>query len=158
MSAAKSDDKKVLVRNRKAQHDYVLEGTLEAGIALVGSEVKSLRDAQASLVDAFAQLRGGEVWLVGAQVNTWPFSNQFNHEPRRDRKLLLHKHEIRKLAVKVNDKGYTLVPTEIYLKQGKIKVTLALAKGKRQYEKRQDKKAQEARREMEEATGRSRKG
>ncbi len=158
MSAAKSDDKKVLVRNRKAQHDYVLEGPLEAGIALVGSEVKSLRDAQASLVDAFAQLRGGEVWLVGAQVNTWPFSNQFNHEPRRDRKLLLHKHEIRKLAVKVNDKGYTLVPTEIYLKQGKIKVTLALAKGKRQYEKRQDKKAQEARREMEEATGRSRKG
>jgi SsrA-binding protein len=149
--AKKSDDHKVLVRNRKARHDYTLEDTFEAGIVLVGSEVKSLREAAASLVDAFAEVRNGEVWLVNAQINKYPWANQFNHDPMRERKLLLHKSEIKKLTTKTREKGFTLIPTEIYLKAGKIKVEIALAKGKKHYEKRESKREAEDRREMEAA-------
>jgi SsrA-binding protein len=145
----KDKDKKVLVRNRKARHEYSIESTLEAGIVLVGSEVKSLRESQASLADAYADVRNGELWLVGAQINKYPWANQFNHEPIHDRKLLAHKQEIKRLAAKIREKGYTLVPLEIYLKNGRIKVELALAKGKQQYEKRAAKRAAEAQREME---------
>ncbi len=155
--AKKPDDRKVLVRNRKARHDYALEDAYEAGIVLVGSEVKSLREAAASLVDAFAEVRNGEIWLVNAQINKYPWANQFNHEPMRERKLLLHKSEIKKLISKTREKGFTLIPTEIYLKGGKIKVEIALAKGRKHYEKRDAKREAEDRREME-AAGSKRRG
>jgi SsrA-binding protein len=146
----KKDERKVLLRNRKARHDYAIDETLEAGMVLVGSEVKSLREAAGSLVDAYGDVRRGELWLVGAQINPYPWANQFNHEPLRDRKLLAHRAEIKRLATKVREKGYTLVPLEIYLKDGKIKVELALARGRRQFEKRDRSRAEEAQREMDE--------
>jgi len=146
-----SEGQKVLVRNKKARHDYAIEDTFEAGISLVGSEVKSLRESRASLVDAYAEIRRGEAWLVNAQINEYPWANQFNHEPMRDRKLLLHKHELRKLAIKTEQRGYTLVPLSIYLKNGKIKVELGLGVGKRFFEKRQAKREAEDRREIDRA-------
>ncbi len=146
--AAPKDDRKSLVRNRKARHDYAIESTLECGMVLLGSEVKSLRESQASLVDAYADVRRGELWLLGLQINPYPWANQFNHEPRRERKLLCHKQEIKRLTIKTQEKGYTLVPLEIYLKAGKIKVEIALARGKQEFEKRQAKRTVEARREM----------
>jgi SsrA-binding protein len=148
---AKKTERKALLRNRKARHDYEIVETLETGVVLAGSEVKSLRESQGSLVDAHGIVRGGELWLVGAQINPYPWANQFNHEPIHDRKLLAHKQEIKRIAAKVREKGFTLVPLEIYLKDGKIKVELALARGRRQYEKRDTKRAEEARREMDEA-------
>ncbi len=146
----KKDERKVLLRNRKARHDYDIDETLEVGVVLAGSEVKSLREAAGSLVDAFAQVRGGELWLVGAQINKYPWANQFNHEPIHDRKLLAHRQEIKRLVAKVREKSYTLVPLAVYVKNGKIKIELALARGRRQYEKRDSKRAEEARREMDE--------
>src|SRR5262249_9120110 len=116
--AVKPEERKTLVRNRKARHDYAIEDTLEAGIVLLGSEVKSLREGAASLVDAFAEVRGGELWLLNADISKYPWANQFNHEPRRDRKLLAKRQEIRRLDTKVREKGFTLVPLEIYLKNG----------------------------------------
>ncbi len=142
---------KVLVRNKKARHDYAIEDTFEAGISLVGSEVKSLRDARATLTDAFAVIRNGEVWLVGAQINEYPWSNQFNHDPRRDRKLLMHKHEIRKIGIKTEQRGYSLVPLSIYLKNGRIKVELGLGVGKRFFEKRDAKREADDKREIDRA-------
>ena len=144
----KKPERKALLRNRKARHDYEIDETIEVGVALVGSEVKSLREAAGSLVDAYADIRRGELWLIGAQINPYPWANQFNHEPFRDRKLLAHKQEIKRLATQVREKSYTLVPLEVYLKDGKIKIELALARGRRQYEKRDTKRAEEARREM----------
>ncbi len=131
------DGVKMLVRNKKVAYDYQIHDKIEAGIALVGSEVKSLREARGSLVDGFVEFRRGEAWLVGVQINEYAWANQYNHDPHRDRKLLLHKYEIDKLATKIQQRGYSLVPTAIYLKNGKIKVELALATGKRQYDKRQ---------------------
>jgi SsrA-binding protein len=146
----KKDGHKVLLRNRKARHDYDIEETLEAGVVLVGSEVKSLREAAGSLVDAHAEVRGGELWLIGAQINPYPWANQFNHEPLRNRKLLAHRQEIKRLAVKVQQKGMTLVPLEVYVKDGRIKIELAVARGRREYEKRDRKRAAEAQREIDE--------
>ena len=147
----------MLVRNRKARHEYTIETTVEAGLALTGSEVKSLRDAHASLTDAYAEERGGELWLLEAQIDPYPYATYLNHEPRRPRKLLLHKAEIRRLATKVREKGLTLVPLEIYLKGSRIKVEIALARGRRQYEKRQAKRTEEARREVEAEEARRRR-
>lgn len=149
----KKEERKALVRNRKARHDYALEDHWEAGLVLVGSEVKSLRDSAASLVDAHVEVRGGEVWLVGAKIEPYKWANQFNHDPMRPRKLLLNKAEIKKLTTKVREKGFTVVPTEIYLKDGRIKVEIALGKGKKEYEKRQSKREQEDRREMDRGDG-----
>lgn len=144
-------ERKTLVRNRKARHDYEIDGTLEAGLVLCGSEVKSLREAHGSLVDAYAEERRGELWLMNARIDPYAWANQFNHDPLRPRKLLLHKQEIQKLSTKLREKGYTLIPLEIYLKNGKIKIEVGLARGKKQYEKREAKKAQEAEREMQAA-------
>jgi SsrA-binding protein len=144
----KDDARKVLLRNRKARHDYAVEDTLETGVALVGSEVKSLREAKGSLVDAHVDVRGGELWLVNAKIDPYPWANQFNHEPLRARKLLAHRAEIKKLGTKVREKGYTLIPLEVYLKEGKIKVEVGLARGKKSYEKRDAKREAEAQREM----------
>jgi len=156
MAKPASADKKVLVRHRKARHDYEIEATWEAGLQLLGSEVKSLRESHAQISDAYAELRHGEVWLVNAKIEPYPWANQFNHEPTRRRKLLLHKQEIHRLSVRMRDTGYTLVPLEIYLKNGKIKIEIALARGKKQYEKRDSKRAQEAQREIEAAGSRKR--
>lgn len=142
------DGAQVLARNRRASHDYQIHETVEAGLVLVGSEVKALREAKSSLSDAYAEIHNGEAWLVGAQINEYKWANQFNHDPQRRRKLLLHKREIRKLAIKTQQRGFTLVPLSLYLKDGKIKVELALATGKRFYEKREASREADARREI----------
>jgi SsrA-binding protein len=138
------DGRKVLLRNKRARHDYAIEETFEAGISLLGSEVKSLRAGRAEMGDAYAAVEGGEVFLQQLQISEYTFANQFGHAPKRTRKLLLHKKEIQRLGEEVSRAGYTLVPLEIYLKGGKIKVLLGLGKGKRQYDKREDQKEREA--------------
>ena len=128
---------KVIATNRKATHEFVIHDRVEAGIALVGSEVKSLRDAKATIADGWAEVKGGEVWLHGIQINEYPWANRYNHEVKRVRKLLLHKREIDKLGTKTILRGYTLIPLSLYFKDGKAKVELGLARGKRDYDKRQ---------------------
>jgi SsrA-binding protein len=145
------DGARVLVRNRRALHDYEIEETIEAGIVLVGSEVKSLREAHGNLNDAYAEIRNDEVWLNNATIQEYPWANQFNHEPTRPRKLLLHKREIRRLAIKTQQRGFTLIPLAIYLNEGKIKVELGLAEGKKQYEKREATREAEAQRDIDRA-------
>ena len=145
------DGIKMLIRNRRALHDYLIEDRLEAGLSLTGSEVKSLRDQRASLQEGYVTIRGREAWLVGVQINEYPFAHQTNHEPTRDRKLLLHRREINKLDIKLSQRGYTLVPLAIYVKNGKIKLELGLGRGKRQYEKRESVKEAEAQREIDRA-------
>jgi SsrA-binding protein len=144
------DGARVLVRNRRALHDYAIEETMEAGIVLLGSEVKSLRDARGNLNDAYAEIRANELWLVNAQIQEYPWANQFNHEPMRRRKLLLHRREIRRAAVKTQ-RGMSLIPLSMYLKDGKVKVELALAVGKKLYEKREATREAEAQRDIDRA-------
>ncbi len=138
---------KVVCRNRKARHLYHLLEELEAGLMLTGTEVKSLREGHASLPDSYAVIRDGEVYLVGCHISEYTAGNRYNHDPLRDRKLLLSSREIRRLTVKVQEKGLTLVPLSIYFRGGWAKVQLALAKGKKVYDKRQDIKRREADRE-----------
>ena len=140
MSAPKAEGKKVLLRNSRARHDYFIEDTIEAGLVLVGSEVKSLRDGKASLGEAYAKFEAGEAFLFDMQVSEWAFANRFNHTPRRPRKLLLHKAEIKKLDEATSLKGYTLLALEVYLSSGKIKVLIGLGKGKKQFDKRESEK------------------
>ncbi|MCS6843162.1 MAG: SsrA-binding protein SmpB [Caldilineales bacterium] len=128
---------KVVATNRKARHDYNIEDTIEAGIVLTGTEIKSIRAGRMNLQDSFAQVRNGEVWLVGAHISPYTHGNRENHDPLRDRKLLLHRREINRLAGKVQERGYTLVPLRVYLKEGRAKVELGLARGKKQYDKRE---------------------
>lgn len=139
---------KMLVRNRRALHDYAIEERLEAGIALTGSEVKSLRDQRASLGEGFVTVRGGEAWLVGVQINEYPWAHQQNHLPTRERKLLLHRREIGKLDTRLTQKGYSAVPLAIYVKNGRIKVEIGVGRGKKQFEKRESVKEAEAKREI----------
>ena len=155
-AAAGVDEIRVLVRNRRAFHDYEISDRLEAGLVLVGSEVKSLRDAKASLAEGFIEIRVGEAWLVGAQINEYPWANQFNHDPKRPRKLLLHREELARLEVKTSQRGFTLVPLSIYLKGGRIKLELGVARGKKQFEKRESKKQAEAKREIQQELRRRR--
>lgn len=129
---------KNIVTNRKALHDYFIHQTYEAGIVLVGTEVKSLRQNKAALVDSYATIRNGEVWLINANINVYDQGSYNNHDPLRDRKLLLNKNEIRKLSRAVSEKGYTLIPLRMYFKNGKAKVELAIASGKKKYDKRED--------------------
>jgi SsrA-binding protein len=147
---AKSSEK-LIVDNRRARHDYHLLERIEAGIVLTGTEVKSLRDGRASLQQAYADLRGGEAWLVGAHISVYEQGNIANHDPDRDRKLLLHKKEAASLAGKVAQRGLTLVPTKLYFKNGRAKVELALARGKEVRDKRRDIAKREADRDMERA-------
>jgi SsrA-binding protein len=151
MAATPDEEVKVLLRNKKARHDYFVEETLEAGLALMGSEVKSLRDAHAVMGDAYATVRNGEAWLINLQITEWPFANRWNHEPKRDRKLLLHRREIKKLDEATAEQGYTILPLEIYLKRGRIKVLLGVCKGKKQYDKRHEQRRRDAQREVEAA-------
>ncbi len=128
---------KVVATNRKARHDYSIEDVFEAGIVLTGTEVKSLRAGRASLVDGYAVVDGGEIWLENVHIPEYTEGTWNNHSTRRKRKLLMHREEIAKLAGKVKESGFTLVPLSLYFKDGKAKVELALAKGKRDYDKRQ---------------------
>jgi len=150
--------RKVVTANRKARHDYAILDTYEAGIALTGTEVKSLRAGRASLVDAFAQVSAGEVHLHGMHIPEYAQGTWTNHEPRRTRKLLLNRGEIDKIAGRVRETGLTLVPLAVYFKDGWAKVEIGLARGKRAYDKRQDLANRDANREISRALGRSRKG
>ncbi len=133
---AKDQGRKVVASNRKARHDYLIEDTFEAGIVLMGTEVKSLRMGRASLVDGFATFRGHELWLEGVHIPEYVQGTWTNHTPRRRRKLLLHKDELHKIEIRTRESGHTLVPLSLYFKDGRAKVELAVAKGKRQYDKR----------------------
>ena len=146
----KTDDKeKNITVNRKASFEYHILQTFEAGIALVGTEVKALRQGKANLVDGYAKIENGEVWLVSVHISEYTQGNINNHDPRRDRKLLLNKSEIRKLIGKTKEKGLTLIPLRLYFKNGKVKVELALAKGKKVYDKRRDIAKKDFQREQE---------
>ncbi len=133
----KQDEEKNITVNRKARHEYAILQTFEAGIALVGTEVKALRQGKANLVDSYATVRNNEVWLISAHISEYTQGNINNHIPTRDRKLLLNRSEIRKLIGKTKEKGLTLIPLRLYFKNGKVKVELALAKGKKVYDKRE---------------------
>jgi len=135
--------------NRKAYHDYFIEETLEAGIALVGTEVKSLRGGRITLRDSYAELRSGELYLVGVHISPYEQGNVWNHDPMRVRKLLLHRREIERLEARVNERGYSVVPTKVYFKDGRAKIELGLARGKKLYDKRADMAERDARRDME---------
>jgi len=137
-----------VARNKRARHDYHLLDTWEAGIVLTGTEIKSLRAGQANIADAYAIVTGGEVFLLNAHIAPYEQGNQFNHEPRRTRKLLLHRREIRKLIGAVERQGLTLVPLDVHFTRGKAKVTLALGKGKKLHDKRDDARRREDEREM----------
>ena len=149
---------KVIVSNRKARHDYAILDTYEAGIMLQGTEVKSLRLGRASLVDAFATVDDGEIFLRNLHIPEYTQGSWTNHEPRRTRKLLLHKSEIERLIGKTREGGLTLVPLRMYFSDGKVKVELALARGKRSYDKRQDLAKRDAQREISRVVGRRVKG
>ena len=142
---------KILCLNKKARHDYFIEETYEAGIALEGTEVKSLRMGKGNLKDSYVLIKDEEAFLHNTHISPYPYGHQFNHEPERVRKLLLHKQEIRRLSGKTNERGYTLIPLKIYLKSGKMKLAIGLAKGKTLYDKREDLKKRSADREMEKA-------
>lgn len=139
---------KVVATNRKARHEYFILDTFEAGIALQGSEIKSIRAGQISLAEAYVQLDGEQAWLVEAHVAPYEQASHYNHEPRRPRKLLLHKSEIRAIWDDVRKKGVTVIPLQVYLKNGRAKVEIAVARGKKLYDKRQDIARRDAEREL----------
>ena len=143
------ESSKLVASNRKAFHDFFIDETYEAGIALVGTEVKSLREGRINLRDSYAEVKEGELYLVGVHISPYEQGNIWNHDPLRRRKLLLHKDEIRRLTGKVNERGYTIVPTRVYFKGSRAKVEIGLARGKRLYDKRSDLAKREADREVE---------
>ncbi len=154
----KEKGRKVIAQNRKARHDYTVLDTYEAGVALLGTEVKSLRLGRASLIDAFATVDDGEVWLRNLHIAEYTQGSWTNHEPRRTRKLLMHRGEIERLIGKIREGGLTLVPLSLYFNEGKVKCELALAKGKKAYDKRTDLAKRDAEREIQKAYGRAAKG
>lgn len=149
---------KIVAENRKARHDYHIHETYEAGIALTGTEVKSLRAGKANLKDSYARIDHAEIMLYNLHISPYEQGNRFNHEPLRTRKLLMHRYEINKLIGKTKEKGYTLVPLKLYFTRGKAKVELALATGKKMYDKRQDMAERDAKREMDRAVRERQKG
>jgi SsrA-binding protein len=152
-----SDGRKIIATNRKAKHDYFLEDRIEAGIALKGTEIKSIRAGRVSLREAYVQVDGGEAWLVNAHIAPYDPASKMNHDPRRRRKLLLHKRQIIKLFDDIRQKGYTIIPTVMYLRSGRAKVEIAVARGKRKYDKRREIAKRDAEREMARATTRRHK-
>lgn len=147
---------KIVCQNKKARHDYFIDDVMEAGMVLLGAEVKSLRDGRANLVDSYARIKNGEVFLYKMHISPYPFAHHIQLDPVRPRKLLLNKREIKRLIGKTEEKGYTLVPTKVYFARGRAKVELALAKGKRKYDKRHALKEKEMKREVDEAKKRGR--
>jgi len=142
------EHKKIITENRKARHNYFIEDIYEAGMVLVGTEVKSLRIGRVNLKDSYAKIKNGEVFVYQMHIGAYPFAQENNHEPLRPRKLLLNKREIKKLYGKVNEMGYSLIPLSIYFKKGKVKMTLALARGKRKYDKRETIRRRDQKREL----------
>lgn len=149
MASAKETPQKTVTVNRRARREYFIDESFEAGIVLLGSEVKSLRDGRANLADSYARVDKGQVFLVNSHISPYPAANMFNHEPTRPRKLLLHKREISRLTGKVKERGLTLIPLKLYFKDGRAKVELGLARGKKLYDKRATVKEKMVRREME---------
>ena len=142
---------KLVCQNKKARYNYFIDEVLEAGLVLLGPEVKSLREGRASLVDSYARVKKGEVFLYNMHITPYPYAHHVRLDPVRTRKLLLNKREIRRLIGKTEEKGYTLIPTKVYFTKGRAKIEIALAKGKRKYDKRQALKEKELKRDMEEA-------
>ena len=140
--------RKVIAQNKKARHDYAISDVLECGLVLTGTEVKSLRAGRASLIDGFAMINDGELWLMGVHIPEYTEGTWTNHTPRRERKLLVHKNELNKLIGKLKDSGTTLVPLSLYFKDGKAKIEIAVARGKKAHDKREALKAREADREV----------
>jgi SsrA-binding protein len=150
--ADKSEDGiKMICRNKRALHEYEVFDTLECGVVLVGTEVKSLREGSANLEDAYAKIEDGEVWLIGSDIPEYTMGNKLNHKPKRRRKLLMHKREMGKFAGKASQRGFTLVPLRMYFKEGRAKVELAVCRGKAQHDKRQAAKKADAQREIKRA-------
>jgi SsrA-binding protein len=146
---------KTVVTNRRARHEYFIEDTYEAGLVLTGSEIKSIRAGRANLQDSYVTIREGEAWLVNSHVSPYKQASEQNHEPKRDRKLLLHRRQIARLVGQVQAKGYTIVPLRLYLKNNRAKVEIALARGKKLYDKRDALAKRQAQRDMERALRRS---
>jgi SsrA-binding protein len=142
------DHIKLIAENRKARHDYFIDEEFEAGMVLMGTEVKSLRQGRANLKDAYGRIRKGEVYVHQMHISPYPFAYYDNHEPLRVRKLLLHKHEIKKLYGKMNERGYALIPLRLYFRDGKVKLLLALARGKKKYDKRESIRQREEKRNL----------
>ena len=147
--ADKKEAQKLIANNKKAFHDYFIEETYEAGVALHGTEVKSMRLGKCSIKESFIRIENGEVFVYGMHVSPYEKGNIFNKDPMRVKKLLMHKYEIHKLAGKIAEKGYTLVPLQVYFKDGKVKVEIGLARGKKLYDKRESIAKKDQRREME---------
>ncbi len=154
-NAGNDEEAKIIASNRKAYHDYLISHTYEVGIVLTGTEVKSLRQGKANLQDSYADIDNGELWLHNMHISPFEKGNIFNHEPKRKRKLLAHKSEIRKLIGKIKEKGFTLVPLSLYFLKSHVKVELGLAKGKHSYDKREAMKKKETEREMDAAIKRA---
>ena len=155
---AKEQGQKLIAQNRKARHDYHIDDVFEAGLVLVGTEVKSLRAGRATLGDGFAEITNGEAFLHGVHIPEYTEGTWTNHAPRRVRKMLLNRHEIDKIESKVNERGFTLVPLSMYFKDGRAKVEIALARGKKTYDKRHALAERQANREKQQALGRRAKG
>ena len=147
---------KLIAQNRKARHDYLIEDTIEAGLALMGTEVKSCREGRVSLTEAYATVKDGEVWLMQCNISPYSHGNQMNHDPLRPRKLLLHRSEIQKLDQAISQEGRTLVPLRLYFKKGLAKVEIAIARGKKAYDKRQATAKRDAERHIRQELGRRR--
>jgi len=145
------DNERLIAQNRKARHNYVVLDSLECGVVLVGSEVKSLRAGRVSLEEAYGRVREGEVWLVGCDIQEYVEANRFNHNPRRPRKLLLHRSEIRRFASQAYERGFTLIPLKMYFKGGRAKVLLGICRGRQRHDKREAMKKAEAKRDMQRA-------
>jgi SsrA-binding protein len=160
--AKKHDDKeegiKLIARNKRAFHQYHIFDQLECGIALTGTEVKSLREGSASLEDAYAKIENGEVWLMGSDIPEYAMGNRMNHKPKRPRKLLLHRREIGKFAGKASERGFTLVPLRMYFRRGRAKVELAVARGKQSHDKRETVKKADAQRDIRRAMANRKRG
>ena len=151
MAAGKKEDSdglKPICRNRRAYHEYEVFETLECGLVLTGTEVKSLRDGAGSLEEAYAKIQGRELWLIGSDIPEYAMGNIFNHKPKRPRKLLVHRREIDKFAGKASQQGFTLVPLRMYFKNGKAKVELAIARGKKLHDKRETQRTTEVKKEL----------
>jgi len=148
MTSQEDEQEKTIATNRKARHDYTILETMEAGLVLRGAEVKSLRQGNASIVDGYASIKAGEVWVLGIHINPYEHGNARDLDPIRSRKLLLHKKEIRKLYGRMNERGLTVIPLKMYFKNGVAKVLLGVARGKKEYDKRQDISKRDAERAM----------
>ena len=157
-SQAEETRDRTISTNRRARHEYEILETIEAGLVLRGTEVKSLRDAQVTFKDAYATVRNNEVWLIGCHINPYSHGTDANHDPERDRKLLMHRREISRLTGKIAERGLTLVPLRLYFKSGRVKIELGLARGRKLHDKRSAIKEREVRREMDKAVRGARRG